>query len=79
MYFFLKKGKLFFKKVIVLHHGDYNFLFWHLCQIDTFSNNLNDEEMTTFHLMRVMKYINSNMEIVNNIFIHNKTIPSKFP
>ena len=35
-------------KVIVLHHGD-NFLFWHLYQIHTFMNNLNDEEMITSH------------------------------
>ena len=33
MYFFIKK-------VVVLHHGDYNFLFWHLCQVHTFNNNL---------------------------------------
>ena len=41
---------LFYKKVIVLHRGDYNFLFWHLCQIHTFNNNLNDEEMITYHI-----------------------------
>ena len=46
----------FFKKVIVLHHGDNNFLF-HLdiCnQIHTFNNNLKDEEMITSHLMCVI-------------------------
>ena len=41
LYFFLKKG-------VVLHRGDYNFLFWQLCQIHTFNNNLNDEEW--YHL-----------------------------
>ena len=65
MYFFLKKSKLSLKKVIVLHHGDYNFLFLHLCQTDTFNNNLNDEEMIASHLMCVMKYINSNREILS--------------
>ena len=33
------------KNLIVLHHGDNNFLFWHLYQIYTFNNNLNDEGM----------------------------------
>ena len=32
----------FHKKVIVLHHSHYTFLFWHLCQIHTFIDNLND-------------------------------------
>ena len=46
----------FFKKVIVLHHGDNNFLFYFdICnQINTFSNNLKDEEMITSHLMCVI-------------------------
>ena len=39
------------KKVIALHHGDNNFLFWHLCQIHSFSNNLNDEEKITSQLL----------------------------
>ena len=55
---------LFFKKVIVLYHGDYNFLSWHLCQFHTFNNNLNDEEMITSHLICAMKYINGNGEIL---------------
>ena len=33
------------KNLIVLNHGDNNFLFWHLYQIHTFNNNLNDEGM----------------------------------
>ena len=33
------------KNLIVLHHGDNNSLFWHLYQIYTFNNNLNDEGM----------------------------------
>ena len=45
---------LFYKKVIVLHHGDDNFIFWHLYQIHTFSNNLNDEEMITSRLMCII-------------------------
>ena len=53
----------FFKKIIVLRHDDNDFLFWHLCQIHTFINNPNKEEMITSHLMRVMKYINSNRNI----------------
>ena len=46
----------FFKKVIVLHHGDNNFLFYFdICnQINTFNNNLKDEEMITSHLMCVI-------------------------
>ena len=41
----------FFKKVIVLHHGDNNFLFYFdICkQIHTFNYNLKDEEMITSH------------------------------
>ena len=38
---------LSYKKVTFLHHGDYNFLFWHLFQIHTFNNNMIDEEMIT--------------------------------
>ena len=38
---------LFDKKLIVLHHGDYfPILFWHLYQTHTFSNNLNDGEIS---------------------------------
>ena len=37
--------------LIILHHGDNNFLFWYLYQIHTFNNNLNEEEMITSHLM----------------------------
>ena len=39
----------FFKKIIVLHHGDNNFLFYFdICnQIHIFNNNLKDEEMIT--------------------------------
>ena len=46
----------FFKKVIVFHHGDNNFLFYFdICdQIHTFNNNLKDEEMITSHLMCVI-------------------------
>ena len=65
MYFFLKKSKLFLGKVIVLHHGDYNFPFWHQCQTDIFNNNLNDEEISTSHLKCALKYINSNREILS--------------
>ena len=32
-------------------------LFWHLYQIHTFNNNLNDEEMITSHLMCVIKQL----------------------
>ena len=45
---------LFYKKVIVLHHSDNNFLFWHLYQILTFNDNLNDEEMMATHSMCVI-------------------------
>ena len=38
---------LFFIKTIILHHGDNNFLFWHLYQFHVFNNNLNEES----HLM----------------------------
>ena len=43
----IKIPRTFFfnKNLIVLHHGDDNFLFWHLYEIHTFNNNLNDEEM----------------------------------
>ena len=41
----------FDKKLIILRHGDNTFLFWHLYQTHTFSNNLNDREMITSHLM----------------------------
>ena len=46
----------FFKKVIVLHHGDNNFLFYFdICnQIRTFNNHLKDEEMITSHLICVI-------------------------
>ena len=46
----------FFRKVIFLHHGDNNFLFYfYICnQIDTFNNNIKDEEMITSHLMCVI-------------------------
>ena len=43
----------FNKKIIVLHHSDYIFLFWHLCQIHTFSNSLNDKEMITSHFFMI--------------------------
>ena len=32
----------FYKNLIVFHHGDNNFLFWHLYQIYAFYNNLDD-------------------------------------
>ena len=53
----------FFKKVIVLHHGDNNFLFYFdICnQINTFSNNLKDEEMITCHLMCVINAYDKNV------------------
>ena len=43
----------FFKKIIVLHHGDNNFLFYFdICnQIHTFNNNLKDEEMITSQII----------------------------
>ena len=40
----------FYKNLIVLRHSDNNFLFWHLHQIHTFDNNLN-EAMITSHLI----------------------------
>ena len=43
----------FYKNLIVLHHGHNNFLFWHLCQIHTFNNNLNEEGMITSYLICV--------------------------
>ena len=46
----------FYKNLIVLHHGDINFLFWHLYQIHIFDNNLNDEEMITSHLVCVATF-----------------------
>ena len=39
----------FCQSLIILHHGDNNFLFWHLYQIHTFNNNLNEEGMITSH------------------------------
>ena len=42
---------VFYWKLIILHHGNKNFLFWHLYQTDTFNNNLNEEGMITSHLM----------------------------
>ena len=38
-------------QLIILHHGDKNFLFWHLNQIHIFNNNLNEKGMITSHLM----------------------------
>ena len=34
----------FYENLIIIHHGDNNFLFWHRYQIHTFNNNLNEEE-----------------------------------
>ena len=48
---------LFLKNVIVLHHSDYNFLFRHLCQIHTFNNNLNNEEMITSYNCFMIKML----------------------
>ena len=42
---------IFYQNLIILHHDDNNFLFWHLYQIHTFNNNLNEEGMITSHLM----------------------------
>ena len=39
------------KNLIILHNGHNNFLFWHLYQIHTFNNNLNEQGMITSHLM----------------------------
>ena len=41
----------FLLKLIILTHGHNSFLFWHLYQIQTFNNNLNEEGMITSHLM----------------------------
>ena len=41
----------FYLKLIILHHGDKNSLFWHVNQIHTFNNNLNEEGLITSHLM----------------------------
>ena len=55
----------FWWKPNVLQHGEillfilfwniFSILFWHLYQIHTFNNNLNEEEMITSHLMCVTK------------------------
>ena len=45
MYIFIKT-QLFSIILIIIFY-----LFWHLYQIHTFNNNLNDEEMITTHLM----------------------------
>ena len=47
----------FYENLNVLHRVDYNFPFWHLYQIYTFNNNLNDEEMIASHLMCVVKLL----------------------
>ena len=51
---------------------DNNFLFWHLYQIHTFSNNLNDEEMITSHLMMFERKTVIEKSCQN--MLHNKTI-----
>ena len=53
----------FLKKVIVLHHGDNNFLFYFdICnQIRTFNYNLKDEEMITSHLMCLINFYDENV------------------
>ena len=60
----------------MLHHGDNNFLFWHLYQIHTFNNNLNEEGMITSHLMRANLYYNFMLQLYNNNMLHDKTISS---
>ena len=40
---------LFYYNLIVLHYANTTSLLWHLYQIHTFNNNLNDEEMITSH------------------------------
>ena len=50
---------LFHQNLIVLHMDVIIFYFWHLYQIHSFSNILNDEEMMTSHLMRVIRYPNN--------------------
>ena len=47
----------FYKNLIVLNRVDNTFssLFWHLYQIDTFNNNLNNEEMIASHMMCELK------------------------
>ena len=47
---------------IILHHGDNNFFFWHLYQIHTFNNNLNEEGMITSHLMRANFFMIKNVK-----------------
>ena len=48
---------LFYKNLIVLHHGDkITTVFWHFYQIHTFINNLNDKQMATSHLMRTFSW-----------------------
>ena len=39
-----------YKNLIILRHGDNSLLIWHLYQIHTFNNNLNEEGMITSHL-----------------------------
>ena len=46
--------RYFFKNLIILHHGDNNFLFWLLYQIHTFNNNLNEEGMIISHTIKML-------------------------
>ena len=73
---------LFYKNLIVLNHGDNNFLFYFLFyDIHTFNNNFNDEEMITIHLMCAINMMLSNNFLMINIsclreqktFLHSKT------
>ena len=45
----------FNKNLIVLHHSDNNFPFWHLYQIHTFNSNLKNEGMLISHLRHTRK------------------------
>ena len=56
---------LFDEKLVVLHHSDnaFLFLFWHLYQTQTFSNDLNDGEIITSHLMFEQRFIKQHFMI----------------
>ena len=71
------------KSLIALHHGDNNFLFWHLYQTHTFNNNLSNDKISIDMCYKAtflwQKYVWENKIIagkpLQNI-LHDKTIPS---
>ena len=57
-FYFVFSCVLFHEHLTVLHHSEKNFYsIWHLYQIHTFNNNLNNEEMITSHLICVIKQL----------------------